>query len=281
MSKEELVYKDKKVFDNILEKIKVDGFSKLHVLADFDKTLTKAYSKGQIRPSLISVLRSEGYLGEEYSKKAYAEYDYYHKIEIDPNIDFDIKKQEMTNWWTKHLSLLIESGLKKEHLQKVIDSNLIELRDGIKNLLKKFEEFDIPLIIISANGLGTNSIEMYLEKEGFLSKNIKVISNEFFWDDKGNAIGYDDRVIHVFNKDETVLKDYPEIFSLIKDRKNVLLFGDSLGDVGMIEGFSYDNLLKIGFLNEKKEVLFDEYKNAYDLLFLDDVDALELDNLFF
>ena len=65
--------------------------------------------------------------------------------------------------------------------------------------------------------------------------------------------GYKKTIITSWSKDETVLKEFPEIYNKIKDRKNVILIGDELGDVGMIEGFDYDNLLKIGFLNEKFE----------------------------
>ena len=51
---------------------------------------------------------------------------------------------------------------------------------------------------------------MYFEKQWYLTNNVKIISNEFNWDEKWNAIWYDKRVIHVFNKDETVLKDFLE-----------------------------------------------------------------------
>jgi hypothetical protein len=30
-------------------------------------------------------------------------------------------------------------------------------------------------------------------------------------------------MIHVFNKDETVVKEFPEIFTKIKNKKNVIL----------------------------------------------------------
>ncbi|MFA5917332.1 MAG: hypothetical protein WC850_03820 [Candidatus Gracilibacteria bacterium] len=277
---QEIIYQDKTKLEEILEKIKSDGLDNLHILADFDKTMTKAFSAGKKRPSLISVLRSEGYLSEEYSHKAYELYDYYNPIEIDPKIDLETKKQEMTIWWNKHLDLLVASGLHKKDIQSIIDSRLIELREGVKDFLRFLSENNIPLVIISANGLGTDSIEIYLEKEGFLTPNIKIISNEFIWDTKGNAIGYDKRVIHVFNKDETVLHEFPEIYSQIENRKNVILLGDSLGDVGMIEGFGYNNLLKIGFLNNNEEELLEEYKKNYDIVLTGDNDALILKDLF-
>jgi 5'-nucleotidase len=69
-----------------------------------------------------------------------------------------------------------------------------------------------------------------------------------------------------------MIKDYPAVFEIVKNRKNVLLLGDGLGDIGMIMGFNYDNLIKIGFLNEEVEKCLEEYKNNYDIVILNDSD---------
>ena len=71
------------------------------------------------------------------------------------------------------------------------------------------------------------------------------------------------------NKDETILHDFP-VYDLVKNRKNVLLLGDTLEDVGMIEGFDYANLIKIGFLNENVKDNLAHYKKKYDIIILND-----------
>lgn len=273
-------YSDITNFEETLKRIKDEWFQKLHILADFDRTLTKAFYNWQKRPSLISVLRSEWYLSEEYSKKAYELFDYYNPIELNPKISIEEKKKEMTNWWHKHRDLLVKSGLHKRDIESVVETRLIELRQWIKLFLNILAENNIPLVIISANWLWTDSIKIYLEKEWFLTPNIKIISNEFVWDNNGNAVDFDKRVIHVFNKDETVLEEFPEIYNEIKDRKNVILLWDSIWDVGMIEWFEYNNLLKIGFLNDNEDKLMEEYKKNYDLVLTGDNDAKILKNLF-
>jgi 5'-nucleotidase len=63
-------------------------------------------------------------------------------------------------------------------------------------------------------------------------------------DEDGKAIAIKEPIIHSFNKGETVVKDSP-IYEEIKERKNILLLGDSLGDVRMADGFDYENILKI------------------------------------
>ena len=44
-------------FDSKKEKFIEGGLGKLHVLADFDRTLTKAFVDGEKTPSIISELR--------------------------------------------------------------------------------------------------------------------------------------------------------------------------------------------------------------------------------
>lgn len=270
-----IIISNQSKFDEIISNFKKWWINKIHILSDFDKTLTKAFSSSndwKVRSSLISVLRSEGYLWEEYSKKAYELYDYYHPIEIDPNMPMDEKKKEMTTWWLKHLDLLAVSKLHKKDIEKVIYSWLVEFRDWVKEFLLNLEKNNIPLVIISANWLWNDSIKMYFEKENLFTPNTYIISNSFKWDENWNVIWHDKRIIHVFNKDETVLSDFPEIHNLVENRKNVLLLWDSLWDPHMIEGFDYDNILKVWFLNENIESSTDAYKENYDVVITDDGD---------
>lgn len=279
-----IIIPNREKLDKIIKNFILDWLDKIHILSDFDKTLTKAFStwdEKRVRPSLISVLRSEWYLGEEYSKKAFALYDYYNPIEIDPNISLEYKKKEMTIWWNKHLDLLVASNLHKKDIEKVILSGLVEFRKWASDFVSFLENKNIPLVIISANWLWTDSIKMFFEKEKLLSKNVFVISNSFKWNELWNVIWHDNRIIHVFNKDETVLVDFPEIHNLVETRKNVILLWDSLWDPHMITWFEYDNILKIWFLNEKKDELIEEYMKNYDVIITDDWDFSYINEILF
>ena len=262
----EIIYSNKQNLNKTLEKLKQDWTENLHIVADFDRTLTKAFSAWKKRPSLISVLRSDWYLWEEYSKKAYELFDYYNPIELNPNIDIAEKNKQMTNWRNKHLDLLIKSWLNQKDIESVIKSRLIEFRDWVKDFLKFLKIKNIPLVIISANWLWTDSTKLYFKNQWVLENNIHIISNSFIWDKSWKAISYDKRVVHVFNKWEVVLKNYPEIYSKIENKKNVILLWDSLWDHTMIDWFDYNNLLKIWFLNNKEDELLDEYKQRYDII---------------
>ncbi len=267
--------KDIIIVNSKLEEIKKafskEGKNGLHVISDFDRTLTTAFVNGKPRSSLISVLRKGNYLCKEYSKKGEAMYDKYHAIEISPKISMKEKKMAMHEWWTEHFRLLIKSKLNIKDLEKIVKSGMIEFRKGCLEFLDALHNYKIPLVIMSSSGLGTESISMYLENKKRLYDNIYIISNSFEWDKNDYAVSVKKPIIHSMNKDETVVKRF-SFYKKIKNRKNVLLLGDSLGDIGMIKGFKYKSLIKIGFLNEKIEESLEKYKSAYDIIILNDGD---------
>jgi len=266
---ENIIILNPKELEKLKKSISEAGPEKLHVLADFDRTLTTAFVDGKSVPSIMSILRDGNYLTPDYAEKAHALYTKYHPIEIDPKISLEEKKKAMLEWWTTHFDLLIKSGLNKKDLEKVIESGKIRFRGGALDFIEFLYAHNIPLVIMSSSGLGGDVIAMYLAKEGKLYDNIHIVSNSYEWDENGNAIGIKKPIIHVMNKDETAIQNYP-VFDVIKNRKNVILLGDSLGDIGMITGFDYDNLIKIGFLNENVEENLKEHKRNYDIIILND-----------
>ena len=122
---------------------------------------------------------------------------------------------------------------------------------------------------MSSCGLGVETISMFLEMKEKLHDNVYIVSNSFQWDDRGNAIKVNEPIIHNMNKDELAIQN-SDVFNQVKERKNVLLLGDSLGDIQMVEGFNYDNIIKIGFLNTDVENRLEQYKKHYDVVILND-----------
>jgi len=267
---ENILIANKEKLETLKENFAKQGKDKIHILTDFDNTLTCAFVNGEKVPSIISVLRDGSYLTPDYAEKAHGLYDKYHPFENDPNILKEEKKRLMEEWWTVHFELLIKLGLNKKDVEKAIDSEKIKFRGGFFEFIDFLKEKNIPLIIMSSSGLGEESISLKLEKENKLYNNVYIISNSFKWDENGKAISIRTPIIHGANKDETLVKDFPEIFKAVKNRKNVLLIGDSLDDTGMVEGFDYDNLIKIGFLNEQTEEKLEKYEKVFDIILLND-----------
>jgi 7-methylguanosine nucleotidase len=267
-----IIIPDQENFNKLIEIFKEQGKDKIHALADFDRTLTKCFVDGEKITSLISILRKEGFLNPEYSKRTFELFDQYHPIEIDPNIPAKEKKAKMAQWWRLHNAELVKHGLNKEHLEKVIKSSKIQFREGALEFLDSLKHEGLPLVILSSSGLGGYAIPRLLEREGRLSENIQVISNSFEFDDNGQVIKFNEPVIHVLNKDEAVVKDFPDIYEKIKERKNVILLGDNIEDNDMVEGFDYDNIIRIGFLNDKVEENLEAYKKNFNIVITDDSD---------
>lgn len=268
---ENVLISNKERLNELKSKFKEEGVEKIHVISDFDRTLTKAFVNGKKTHSLISILRDGNYLTKDYAKKAHALFDKYHPIEIDTKISLEEKRKSMEEWWRTHFKLLIKSGLNRTDLKKVVDSGKIKFRNYLFDFLDILNKHKIPLIIFSSVGLGGEPLSMLFEKENKLTNNIHIVSNSYRWDKDGNAVSVKEPIIHILNKSAIVIHRFP-FFNEIKDRKNVILLGDGLGDLGMIEGFEYDNLIKIGFLNENIEENLEIYKKNFDVVILNDSD---------
>ncbi len=267
----DIIISNSQRLESIKRAISIGGAEKLHVLSDFDRTLTKMFVAGEEVPSIISVLRSEGYLTPDYPDKAKELFNYYHAIEIDPSVPHAEKREAMRQWWSRHFDLLIASGLRKKDVERAITSQRLQLRSGVAQFFEFLRERDIPLVIMSSSGLGVESISLYLKRQNLLSDNVYIVSNEFIWDDAGRAIAVREPIIHAFNKEETVLDNF-SFYDKVKERKNVLLLGDGSDDVEMITGFNYDNLIKVGFLNKNIEENLQLYREKFDAVITGDGD---------
>ncbi|HLC86539.1 MAG TPA: haloacid dehalogenase-like hydrolase [Candidatus Nanoarchaeia archaeon] len=260
---EEVKFADEKLLNEKIKKFKKNNF---HVVADFDGTLTKAFVEGQKTHTTIAQIRQGNYLTPDYSARAHALFDEYHPYEISLDLSLIEKCDKMLEWWRKHMELMIECGMNKEVILDIIEKKKIVGREGLAELLNLLAENNIPLLIISA-GLG-DIIKEYLESEGIMHKNIHIISNFYNFDSNEKVIGYKSQIIHSYNKNEVAVKSHP-YYEQIKERKNVILLGDSLGDLGMIEGITHEEIIRIGFFNYDAEEP-DEFLKSFDAAILND-----------
>jgi 5'-nucleotidase len=241
-----------------------DGADQVQVVADFDGTLTKEYFEGKPTPSLISVLRDQpGYLSPEYQAAAHQLATQYKPFERDAALDLPTRKEKMTEWWVKHKQLLIASGIKREHLQQLAQSKFIQWRPGATEFLGLMKKLNIPVVILSASGIG-EVIEIYCQAQNVDSSNMHYLVNKFVWDKEGHAVGFHQPVIHSLNKDETAIQNYAEVAAAVKDRVNMLLLGNNIGDLGMSQGFVGQKKLTIGFLDQEELSRLPEFEKAFN-----------------
>lgn len=273
-----ILISDSQEFQRKLNLIISWGSQNFHVIADFDRTLTKAFVDWNFRASLESVLENWWYLWSDYSARSKANFDKYHPIEIDSTIPLEDKKSAMLERRTNQFQAMIECGLTKNIIQEAMKSDTIVFRNWHEEFFDILLEKDIPLIIFSASWLWYFAIHSLLQNDNKLNPNINIISNSFIRDENGKAIWIKKPTIHSFNKDETAVRDFP-VYEKIKHRKNILLLWDSLGDVDMANWFDYENIIKIWFLNKEVDKNIEQYKNSFDAVIADDGDMDYINDL--
>jgi len=264
---ENVYIKDKDKLNNKIKQIKEDGKDKLHIISDFDKTLTKVFLQDIKYRSAIAQIRDGGYLENNYPRRSEALYEKYYPIEINPNIPFEEKKEKMLEWWSTHIKMQVECGLNISVVNEINNKRNIKLREGVIETFNLLNENNIPILILSS-AVG-DFIEFVIKDNNIFYPNIHIITNFYNYDDAGKVIGYKDKVIHNFNKNEAAIKETPH-FDKTKDRPNVLLFGDSLNDIKMIEGVDHKTVIFVGFLNNKIEERLELFKDKYDIVITND-----------
>ncbi|MBT3836622.1 hypothetical protein HOD05_00340 [Candidatus Woesearchaeota archaeon] len=245
-----------------LGKFNKDNF---HVVSDFDKTLTKAFVQGKKVLSSYSLIREGNYLSPDYVKQAYALFDKYHPYEISNTISLDKKKKYMDQWWKEHWELMWNSGMNQGVLEDVISKGKLELRSGAEDFFTLLG--DVPILIFSA-GFG-NLIELYLKSENLMKPNVHLVANFFTFSEDGKIKEIPEHYVHTFNKNEYEISSTPYQKEITK-KSNVILLGDSLGDLGMTEGMNHDEVIRIGFLNDKIEELLGAYSEKFDVVITED-----------
>lgn len=110
-------------------------------------------------------------------------------------------------------------------------------------------ENQVPILVFSA-GIG-DVIDAALKFNNLMNSNVKVIANFMEFDEEEKFLRFTGQLIHMFNKNESAIRN-SSYFQEIADRHNVILMGDSLGDLRMAEGIEPPStVLNIGFLNNK------------------------------
>ncbi len=228
-----------------------------YIVTDFDRTITAGDSE-----SSWGVLSKSNSVPKEYIEERQYFYNKYRPIEIDLTLDYETKNKLMIEWWTNHINLFIKYQLKESVIKDTAQNpNMMKFRDGAPEFLKKMHDKNIPIIIISA-GIG-NFIKEFLIQNNALYDNIHIVAN-FIKFENGIATGISNNIIHSLNKNDISIPN--EVKELIKDKENIVLLGDGIDDIKMVNEDKKDKTLKIGFLNEHTEKDFTEYTKVFDVV---------------
>lgn len=275
---------DPVLLHNKLAAIRSAGPQKLQVIADFDATLTKFWVNGTRGQSSHGLLQQDN---PEYDAKRQQLYEHYHPLEFSPTIGLEEKRKLMEEWWGKTHGLLIEGGLTYESIKQSVANANIAFREGVSELFEFLEERDIPVLIFSA-GLADIIEEVLRQKLRRSFKNVKIVSNRMVFNN-GQLVSFKGKLIHSLNKNEHALDMAAPVHErfgdidgptddndLLKKRTNVLLLGDHTGDLGMSDGLNYNTRISVGFLNHNVENSLSCYREAFDVVLMNDAPMWEV-----
>lgn len=201
-------------FKQKLKAMKVSGTDHLQIIADYDLTLTR-YSTNNIRGCSTYQLIQSSVLKGDHADYIQSLYNYYHPIEIDPNIPHETKQKLMHEWWDKSNQALLDESFLSTDLSAYIINSTLHFRHGIKELISHINNKSIPLTIISG-GIG-NLIEESLKFVETNIKNLQIFSNFIAFNEQGKSSH--------FSLPE-VRTDKSRVLVGTSVKKNLILLGD-------------------------------------------------------
>ncbi|XP_072224908.1 7-methylguanosine phosphate-specific 5'-nucleotidase-like isoform X2 [Leuresthes tenuis] len=275
LSQPSVCMKDPQRVQKILQAMAEANSKTLQVISDFDMTLTRFSYNGKRCPTCHNILDNSKVISDDCRKQLDDLLKYYYPIEIDSSRSVEEKLPLMVEWWTKAHELLVEQKVRKDLLATAVHESEARLRDGYKLFFDHLHEHNIPLLIFSA-GIG-DILEEVIRQAKVFHSNVNVFSNYMDFDESGVLRAFKGELIHIYNKREGALLNTGH-FQELRTRPNVLLMGDSLGDLAMADGVQdMKNILKIGFLNDKVEERKQSYLDAYDIVLVED-ETLDVPN---
>ncbi|XP_077407951.1 7-methylguanosine phosphate-specific 5'-nucleotidase-like [Vanacampus margaritifer] len=279
LSRSSVLIKRRDRVEETLEAMRQDGTAGLHVISDFDMTLTRFAHNGKRVPTSHNILDNRLLVDEECGKKMRELLNTYYPIEIDASRTVEEKLPFMVEWWTKVHNLLVEQKIRKDLLAAAVrESTSVTsmLRDGCKAFFDQLAHRDVPLLIFSG-GVG-DVLEEVIRQHGVFHPNIHVIANYMDFDHSGILRAFKGDLIHTFNKRVRALS-HAARFPELQARRSVLLLGDSLGDLNMAAGVPEPRrLLTVGFLNDQVDARRESYVNSFDIVVLAQDDTMDVPN---
>ncbi|XP_038154681.1 7-methylguanosine phosphate-specific 5'-nucleotidase-like isoform X1 [Cyprinodon tularosa] len=268
LTKSSVMMRERSRVEDTIHSMQKAGARSLQVISDFDMTLTRFAYQGKRVPTTHNILNNRLLINEDSTKKMKELLNRYYPIEIDANLSPEEKLAYMVECWTKVHELLIQQRIRKDMLAHAVRESSAMLREGYRVFFDCLAEHRVPLLIFSA-GVG-DVLEEVIRQNDVFHPNVHIISNYMDFNHAGILQAFKGQLIHSYNKREGALSHATALREL-HGRPNVLLLGDSLGDLSMADGVSEaQNILTVGFLNDQVEDRQESYMNSFDIVLVKD-----------
>uniref|UniRef100_F1L1I5 5'-nucleotidase n=1 Tax=Ascaris suum TaxID=6253 RepID=F1L1I5_ASCSU len=258
-----------------VEKFTNDKPEHLLVIADFDHTLSRTKNHvGEECCISYGVFEMDALRRSPERANCFAKLtEKYLPIELSTTMTSEEKAPYMVEWWQKSNDYILETKYTEDDIEDLVAKSSIDLRDDVDLMIHDLDRHAVPLLIFSA-GIG-NIIDICLRKKMVnVPKNVHLVSNMMLFDAEGIACGFSEPLIHTFCKNGSMIEKCPSLRKEIAGRFNVLLLGDSLGDLHMADGYRPNGdeitVLKIGFLNRAFDTHYEKFLDGFDIVLVDD-----------
>lgn len=199
------------------------GSPGLHVVFDFDRTLTIK------RPGSDDEVTTWHILGEHLPPEGKLEYKNLFQKYRGVELNGELTTQAAIDWWSASFELYIKYNINLAVVENDF-LNKASIRPGVVELFRLCAEYNIPTVILSA-GI-RDVIEIWCRK--YKIEPSLIISTALIMDSKGQIIDWQrDTLVHVLNKSEAT---HSELISIRATHPKIFLIGDSLDDASMASG---------------------------------------------
>ena len=236
-----LTYKDE---EQVLAKLRrfLGQANSIHVVADFDRTLTERRPGTNEDTTSWNILRD--HLPPDGLKICENLFATYRPKELAGTMTLD----DAATWWS---TILDTYTLHRLNLAEVEEDFLsrARARTGTEDFFSLCQEIGAPTVILSA---GVKDVIDLWSRVYKISPTL-VISTEFILNESMEITGWKkDTLVHSLNKSET---DHPELNRIRNERPLSIVFGDSINDADMAIGD--EDVLRIRIFDPRPDEVVD------------------------
>ena len=271
-------------FENKLNKFNKDNFI---IISDFDFTLTRRYYINPRNNKKEHLLSGFGFydlcpdLPENFRKETMDLKLKYLKYENDLSITYDKRDEYIKFLFTEIIQKIVNLHLDKNFLDKSLENTIkfkpFYFRYGMKEFYELIYKNNINQIIISGGIKDLIEKTLLILNNEIKLDNIKIISNEFIYDNNNKIIDYKKPLIYTFNK-SIIFED--NINKKELENKCILFLGDHINDIDILSNIKCLEKLTIAFDNNINNPKSNEnYLKKYDCIIGNDGDFLYINQI--
>ena len=214
------------------------------LITDFDMTLTSQSSNSSI--GVFSKFLSEEYIEQKALLNQQEQ-------QISEFLDRDAIQREINRLWIEKIKLLSKHLTDWKIIHEIVHSGEFNFREGAIESLKELQDRGVP-IIVNSSGIGELATEI-LQYNGCDMNKLLVFSNY---------------VLNPQNYFITPEQKYISLYQpMIEKSDQIVLMGDTIGDLSMIEK-STPMSISIGFLDCEYDKYLDEFNRNFDIVATND-----------